>query len=521
MGPRADAPTPVLRWLGALFGIAGTVLCLLTLWRGWPPVVWWSGCAALGLGLVLLAWRRRGHGPGRRAAWIAVALVVALAIAAVPVLAPVLRPAADVAWSIEGSEEPVAEAELPEADTASVILTVDAERVLRARQAEDGTVLWQHHAPNLDLSADNPARVAGTVVLVGAGALVDPAEEAVALDLATGAELWSVPANDTPLVHNSSVLVLGAEDAGGGSIFRGVDLTTGDVLWTADSTGQGWQSVPAGTSGSVVPFSEWLVTAIGEPTRHQVTEVATGAQHLVGDGTTYASAGIVDGHLVVQDVLVDPDEVTYGSEIPTQVTAYHLPGGEVAWEAELDLSHSEWRTFSDRRTQLTAFDGVLLSGSGTEGALDVLDLRDGELTTFERAEEVPRIRWAHEDTAIASTGPSSLVLDLAGQQVTEVRRDEQAVEGSMTTVGLDGVAVPAWQAAAEGLFGREYSHLVAFELADVTAPEQTDLGVLPEGAVQGSYAGRVVVMEWELLPDAPDEQPGYRYTAMHVLAPFD
>src|SRR5699024_10182258 len=89
------------------FGALGAVLCGLALWLEWSPVVWWIGAAIVLLALVVIAWRR---GIKRRPLWVAGAAVVGLAVAAVPVVEPVVRPSAEVAWSIEGSEEPVAEA---------------------------------------------------------------------------------------------------------------------------------------------------------------------------------------------------------------------------------------------------------------------------------------------------------------------------------------------------------------------------------------------------------------------------
>ncbi len=57
--------------------------------------------------------------------------------------------------------------------------------------------------------------------------------------------------------------------------------------------------------------------------------------------------------------------------------------------------------------------------------------------------------------------------------------------------------------------------------ARTPGPGVADLGELPDGAVAGTYGGRVVLVAAEEIDDAADDEPQSRVTAMHVLAPFE
>src|SRR5690625_3968929 len=179
----------------------GVAICGGTLWRGGSPVPWWIGAAGLAVALIMIAWRR-GQ---RRVVWVAGAVVVGLAVAAVPIVEPLTRAQADVAWSLEGSEEPVVA-------TDSLILTVDADRVLRARAVDDGVVAWEHELPKYEHDEEPPVHLADGVALLGADALADPGVEMVAVDVATGEELWTGPAQIDPWVRDGSTLAAYTND---------------------------------------------------------------------------------------------------------------------------------------------------------------------------------------------------------------------------------------------------------------------------------------------------------------------
>src|SRR5699024_9265590 len=104
----------------------------------------------------MIAWRRGKHRPR----WVACAVVVGLGVAAVPLIEPLTRMQADVAWSLEGSEQPVGA-------TDSSVLTTDVNGVLRMRAADDGTVAWKHEVPSFEMGQDPPVHLVDDVLLIG------------------------------------------------------------------------------------------------------------------------------------------------------------------------------------------------------------------------------------------------------------------------------------------------------------------------------------------------------------------
>ena len=512
-----------------VLAVAGAALCGVTLWRDWSPVPWWIGAAVLAIALIVIAWRRAQ----RRTAWVAGAAVVGLAVAAVPVVEPMTRARAEVAWSLEGSEKPVVA-------TDSLILTVDEDHMARARAADDGAVAWEREMPFFELGEDPPVDLVDDVVLLGARGLADDDDRMVALDVASGDELWTAPAAMAPLVYDGSILVAYAYDDELGDVHRGLDLGTGEVQWTNPGSRGAFESVPARVPGSGVRSAEWLadgdVATDGNAPgiSYTVTRVSSGEQLVVdADPGAYRSvAGVVDEQLVVQQIRTDPREGDPGDAIPTTVTAYDLAGGgEVAWESDLDVDDEDWVSF-DTSGRLNTVDGVRLVASADGANLDVLNLADGSLMqvpapsgarfvgstqgTLGRTHAV----WVHELTALAPVNDSRwAVVDLdAGSAVLVADSLGYSVRAS---VQRDDRMVPVWEEEASTVFGREYDELTALDVSDSAEPGVVGLGMLPDGMVTGTYAGRVVLVDEEEIEGAKDGEPQTRVLGMHVLAPSE
>jgi len=505
----------------------GVAICGVTLWRGWSPVPWWIGAAGLAVALIMIAWRR-GQ---RRVIWVAGAVVVGLAVAAVPIVEPLTRAQADVAWSLEGSEEPVVA-------TESLILTVDANRVLRARAVEDGVVAWEHELPQYEHDEEPPVHLADGVALLGADALADPGVEMVAVDVATGEELWTGPAQIDPLVRDGSTLAAYTNDEELGNTHRGIDLDTGEVLWTNQLSVGNFRSIPKRIPGPDVPTATWLAddTPPGgdeaDRAGYTVTRVRSGEQLTMDAGGGYSAFGAVGEQLVVHEVLDDPEQIGPGDVVSTEVTAYDLnAGGEAAWQVEHDIHYQEWMLF-EYGHRLNTVDGSRLVASPDGAHLEVLDLTDGSRVQapapsgarFTGSRPGPmrftHVVWVRQQTALAPVTDSRLaVVDLeTGAASLLAEAPSGSVQG---TVLHDGRPVPVWEEPRSALFGREYDQLTALDLSDADSPELADLGALPDGTVAGTYSGRVVLVTSEEIEDAADDEPQSRATEMHVLEPFD
>ncbi|SEE12251.1 PQQ-binding-like beta-propeller repeat protein [Ruania alba] len=503
-----------MRGIGAgtlTLGLLGVALCALTLWRGWSPVAWWFGVAMLAVAMITTAWRREE----RRAWWAGGAVAVALLMAAVPVVEPLVRPQAEVAWSLQGTEEPVGA-------TESLILTVDGDRLLRARAADDGSVAWDHPVPMSEAHDDAPVDVVGDVVLIGAHSIADMDEEMLAVDAGTGAELWTGPARIAPFVHDGTVLAAWAYDDG--DVHRGIDLNTGEVLWSNPGSRGAYRSVPARTPGGGVPAMGWLVEvqSIDGDRSHVVTDVRTGDQMTVPGSELPTAFGIVGDQLIVHALEDSLEELRDAEILPSEVTAYDLTTGDRTWSAPLQLGRHAWGLFADS-TQLTTVDGTTLLSSADGLRLDVLHLTDGGQVSVPSPSGQPFLQfpqstrmiyetWVHGNTAVGLMGSLELaVVDLeAGTAALVPDPPFGSVAG---TTWINGRPAPVWEEPTLAPFGREYDQLTAVDVHDPQSPERVDLGALPDGTVAGTFAERVVVVA------STDE--GSAATAMHVLAPSE
>ncbi|MFC7405433.1 PQQ-binding-like beta-propeller repeat protein [Georgenia alba] len=509
--------------------VVGALICALALWRGWPPVIWWIGSAVILLTLMLAVAR---SGTERRGRWTAIAVAAGVAVAAVPLVEPLLRPRAAVAWSARGTEEPLAA-------TETHLLTLDADRVLRARDIGNGTVAWEHDVAELPNDVEEvPVTVAGDVVIVGAHELADPAAEAVALEIATGDQLWSSSDSEmTPIAHDGDTLVVTARAAGGGDAYHGIDLATGDERWSSSGDAGAWRNVPPRTNGGL-PRTPWLVDRVpagtggDEPPPLRVTSVETGeVVATVAEPRSSVPQVVGDRLLAHEPLVADGHDLREGDVVRSRVAAYDLPEGTPAWDATIDLAFQEWDLSVGRGTPMPVLDGRHLLAVGDGADLTVLDVSDGSTgrvvppqgATFLPAPTATlfgglRQPWAHDGAAVVDVEHPGLPRAEAVLDLDEARMSEPfSPQGSpLATVRTGGISSPAWQQERTGLFDREYTGLSTLDVTDVdtlgqlagSTPELVDLGNLPGGSaaeVRGTFAGRVVVVVTEHVPDGEDQ----------------
>jgi len=479
-------------WSIPVLGLLGAVGLVV----GWlsSVVPWYLGAVLVGLALALLVsalqWSR----------WVyPVVLGLVVALVVMPTL---LRPATDAGPRLTSGDAWVSASE-------DVLVTLEWDEqvsTLTAWSRADGRRLWsvsEDAATVVDSPHPMPL-VVGDVLLTGTLTANDPIEiwpTLGARDLGTGDELWRSEMSGAVLGVARDVLVVATPDysmdhARPGTV-QGVDLTTGEVLWSiggvlptagvpviaTDSEHARWGGyLDFGQELALLALREIDADWPPEPGAQLVDPVS-------GEELAQVSAGSDDGVLVLgEQVLV------VGHEGQRERVTGHGADGVQTWSAEVARRavavHGLEMMPSGAVT--TVGDRVLLDGVSA-----ALDLRTGERVTYP-VRPVPGgpeyiLAGSHYalTTAVTSTGYAVLV-DLASGEVHDVPAELSGTGRPDAFYGGERAAL-LYSAVVDEPFGRVTCRVRLLDATTMTTTEHR-LGECAEPAAV-AFWGDVPVAE--------------------------
>jgi outer membrane protein assembly factor BamB len=210
-----------------------------------------------------------------------------------------------------------------------------------------------------------------------------------ALDVVSGAERWSLVADDAPLsgpvVDDGTVYVFD-----GGGILHAVDAATGEERWRAARPVAGPSSATAGDGAVFVGSGDGALVAIDAGSGGERWRAASetggpvhspafsaGRVYVTSEGGGYVAVDATDGSLVWR---FDTGDLSTGTAVVADGVAYVGASGEggigTLWALDAETGTEMWRIERPFFTPAVA-DGVAYSGSAELG-VTALDTATGE-----------------------------------------------------------------------------------------------------------------------------------------------